>query len=246
MQSLPPRRAADGRRGRVDPAGGASAGGAAAQDFVPGSLASRQAARLGRSSLHAWRRIRRAARRRLRAVDAPRPRAVSAPSLPGGVAGGDHEIGYEIADDPMLPPHRAARPGARRSRLRAFRPSRGRAAWNPGGLTGTASSPAEASAAIGRALTAPAAGRARLDAAFRLRLLRQLRAGLLLRLSPSGGGSAGPGSVPRRLHLRTVDPSPAAGPAPQRRQAEPPTSRSIATAMRNTGLDPDLQACMRR
>ena len=70
---------------------------------------------------------------------------------------------------------------------------------------------------IGRTRTAPAPRRAARPAAVRLRLLRQLRARLFLRLSPPGGRAARPRAVPRRLHLRIRQPVGPAGARAQRR-----------------------------
>jgi hypothetical protein len=122
------------------------------------------------------------------------------------------------------PTTRASRPSARPSPSRP-RPMWATArtsmsmAWSPAAPTSTASSARTRSARSG------APTRCRLRAAprplpHRLRQLPELRARLLQRLPPDAARPAGPGAVPRRLHLREPvgQPDP---PAPRRRGQHP-------------------------
>ena len=106
-------------------------------------------------------RVRRAAPRRLCAVDAACARPLSAnPQTPGGMSGGDVTVGYEIATDRRHGECRAARrrrPPNRPSPIRCISMS---AACSPAGRIGIASRAATRRAAVGRAITLPAPGAA--------------------------------------------------------------------------------------
>ena len=156
----------------------------------------------------------------------------------GGVAGGDRGIGYEIADDPNflrivqrgLAGAEAAFAHTVHLEVRGLRP--GRPYWyrfhRPVGQRDRARHDRA------RLATPPPCGSAIAPAPTTSRIFS--------RLSPSGGGSARPGPIPRRLHLRVLG---GRHPAPQRWQgghqsralsqplcAIPDGSRSAAPACR--------------
>ena len=111
----------------------------------------------------------------------------------------------------------------------AFGPRRGARASRPSAGTGIASRGGDAQSPIGRTRTAPAAERRRRAPALRLRLLPAVRAGLLRRLPPHRRRRAGPGRVPRRLHLR-IDLGPR--PRAQARRAGAVHARRLPRALR--------------
>ena len=97
----------------------------------------------------------------------------------------------------------------------------------------------DATSRIGRTRTLPRAKDDCRSAAVRVRLVPALRDGVLHRVPPSGDRRSRPRVPPRRLHLRRTG---ARRPAARGITASSWRRwRTIATATRNTGLDPDLQ-----
>ena len=143
--------------------------------------------------------------------------------------------------------HRAVRPGRGGSRLRVLGPPRGQGPRR-GAAVLVPVHPRRRAEPDRPHLDWARASHPLAAAPVRVRVLRQLRARVLLRLPPSGRRRAGSRALPRRLHLRVRGPSPSDGPAPQRQRrgsdaadlsqpvrAVPHGSRSPAAPRRGAG-----------